>query len=241
MKRRAIIISCANTESGHLPGATADNINMHKFLTSPLGGNWYDHEIVQLSDPTKREVNQAVNRHFSRADYSFVVFSGHGYTNTIENHQYLELLDSNIALKTLRGAAKRHTMIVDACRGYISNVSTLQGFGLGDSTNNYLGSKSTRGLFEHFILNRAPRLTVMYSAQQGQNSIDTPRGGVYISSLIKSALMWAGAPAKDRGISLLGVHYIAKQIIMNEFSWANQSPVIINENIQTHFPFAVKF
>ena len=191
MKRRALIISCANTESGHLPGATADNINMHNFLTSPLGGNWYDHEIVQLSDPTKREVNQAVNSHFTRADYSFVVFSGHGYTNTYENHQYLELLDSNIALKTLRGPATRHTMIVDACRGYISSDSTLQGFGLGDSTNNYFESKSTRGLFEQFVLQGDIGLTVLYSAQKGQNSIDTPRGGVYISSLLKSAVEWS--------------------------------------------------
>lgn len=241
MKRRALIISCDNTQSGRLPGAKADNINMRNFLTNSLGGNWHDSEIVQLNNPLRNEVLKAVKIHLSRADYSFVVFSGHGYVDVLKNHQYLELLDSNIPLKALRSLSHRQTMIVDACRGFNINEDLLQGFGLGETIHHYTGSKSTRVLFERFVRNGYRGLAVMYSAQQGQSSMDTPRGGVYISSLIKSAFIWAGTRNNDSGISLLGAHNRAKQLITNEYSWANQSPVIIDENRRPHFPFAVKF
>ena len=87
MKRRALILFCTDTESGHLDGPEYDNKNYKDFLTSHLGGDWYDNKILSIKNPTSIKVSNAMTQFLNGAEYTFIIFSGHGYLNTADSNR----------------------------------------------------------------------------------------------------------------------------------------------------------
>jgi len=73
MKRRALIIYMTDSPSGRLYGPEYDYENIHDYLTSNLGGNWYNNEIIALENATKRQLKEAIFQ-IADSDYTFVVF-----------------------------------------------------------------------------------------------------------------------------------------------------------------------
>ena len=130
MKRKALIIYCTDTPSGELNGPVYDCKNMTAYLTSSLGGAWEPDEIVPLHNPTIRKVRSVIQNEFQDLDYSMVLFSGHGFINTEDGYQYLEMMDGDTIINILKTGAPRQTAIIDACRGYESAISdsTLKTF-----------------------------------------------------------------------------------------------------------------
>lgn len=240
MIRRALIIYCDNTRSGKLSSTIRDNANLFEFLTKNIGGDWYSDEIQSLRNPTFLSVRNKINTFLNGADYTFIVFTGHGGINTVDDKQYVELLDKDIPLQQLKTTAKRQTIIVDACRGYYTDLlenvseSKILNFSIGSV------SKSTREIFEDGILRSDEGLTVLFAASENQTALGTNKGSAYLLSLLYSAYDWEDT---DREYNILGldvVHDMASDYINDNFDTIQQ-PTMNEEKRKRYYPFAVKY
>lgn len=111
--RKAILIGAQTPRSKHLPGIPADLQRMSSFYMSPTGGSWLQNEISTLYNKPWREVLSIIER--SRADYSIVYCSSHGYTDT-NGELMICLADGDIPAGALLDNNPRQLIIVDACR-----------------------------------------------------------------------------------------------------------------------------
>jgi hypothetical protein len=244
MKRRALIIYCSNTQSGELLGPVKDNFNYREFLKSSIGGNWYNHEVMSLPNPTSYEVSKAARNFLSGADYTFVIFSGHGFVDPFTGIQYLELSDKSIPLARLKTTASRQTLIVDACRDYKlhTNLSpTFQDYfsdshlGIGDIHS------STRDIFNYAVLEAEPGIAVAFAADRGRSAIDTDNGGAYLLSLLCLAKRWENSNDRENYFIPIDVaHYCAKQFLAENFDM-RQNPILFTEKYRSNlFPLFVQ-
>lgn len=243
MIRRAIIVACNETKSGYLSGPLIDNYNFRNHLLSNLGGDWRPNEILSLINPTKTNLINSVNEFFFNADYSLFVFSGHGYINLDDRkRQYMELADDDISIFNVITKVKRQAIIIDACRGYYSEQGdlVLEGAGEGDPFSNFIGSQTTRGLFEKHVLNCEEGLTVLYSANENQTSLDSESGGAYIFSLLKICEIWRDNDNSTSKLSLRSAHKYGAEL-MTQYFETIQKPVMNTEKRNRWFPLAVKF
>lgn len=240
MIRRALIIFCDDTDSGSLSGPVADNNNLRKHLTSQLGGEWYGSEILSLNNPTKRQVLQAMRNHINEADYSFIIFSGHGFINTDDNNeQYIELQDESISINILVNSCRRQTLIIDACRGYYSE-KRLFSKGLTGVFDSHKPRTSTRKLFNHHLNNCEEGLSILYAASENQTAIDSNQGGAYLFSILKACELWSQHDTKRQKFSIKDAHNNGT-IFMHKNFKTIQKPVMQPEKRMRYFPLAVKW
>ncbi|MBL7976577.1 MAG: caspase family protein [Candidatus Kapabacteria bacterium] len=240
MKRAALIVYCDNTQSGQLPGPCKDYINFRNYLLSNLGGNWYENEVNSLRNPTFQELKDCVVNCMSNKDYTFIVFSGHGYIQQVRglDIQYLELKDANVSINDLISNAKRQTIVIDACRGRIDNNYEVTQKGLDDVIELAESNYNTRFKFDTNIMKADEGVTVLYSADINQTSLDTKIGGAYIFSLIDSVKSFNKQKILNSITTVQEAHYLAKAYI--KIFPTVQNPVMSNEKRLIHFPFAVR-
>lgn len=239
MKRRALIIYCNDTESGELDGPLQDNENFRNYLTSSLGGNWYDKEILSLPNPSSILVRAAVNKFLNGADYTFIIFTGHGFINIDDRkRQYVELSNGDIPISNLRTTAQRQMLIVDACRGFFSPArELLKGFsGIFD---HFTGKPNTRKIFDNAVLRAEKGWTVLYAASRNQTALDTEEGAAYLLSLLEVAENWGNVDKKYNILPINVTHDLAKIYLSENFDTI-QVPTKNAEKRIYHFPFAVK-
>lgn len=240
MTRRALIIYCTDTNSGHLNGPSYDNTNFRDYLTSNLGGNWRDNEILSLSNPSSQQVISAVTEFLNVADYTFTVFTGHGYLNTNDNNrQYLELSNTDISILSLKTKAQRQSLIIDACRGYYTPARAITK-GFADLYENFTDQSSTRQLFDNAVSRAESGWTILYAASKNQTALDTGNGGAYLLSLLETAKSWEKNDNNNNVLTLNTLHNIAKIYLHTNFETI-QDPSLNTEKRQIYFPFAVKF
>lgn len=240
MKRRALIIYCDNTASGLLTGPPFDNELYRSFLTNNLGGRWDMNEILSLQNPNTALVFRAVREFLNGADYTFIIFTGHGFLNSDQyNRQYLEVADGNISILSLRTTAKRQTLIIDACRGFYSpSMAILKGF--SDSIQYFDGDPySTRQIFNNAVMRSEEGWTILYAASENQTALDTDNGAAYLLSLLQIAENWNTIDKKSNIIDLKMTHNYAKIYLQNNFNTI-QVPSMNSEKRLSYFPFAVK-
>ncbi len=239
MKRRALIIFCDNTGSGPLNGPYYDNESYVTYLLSHVGGEWYEEEICSLYNPTIWEVSKVVNSFMSNADYTFIVFSGHGCINMFDKRQYLELMDGDISLLELRTTAPKQTLIIDACRGYYELTSVKPRL-FSKAYESFIGDVlSTRKIFDSGIKQAEGGWTILYAASEDQSALDTNNGGAYLISLLEVAEVWHTSDKKYNILPLNITHEYAINYLSENFETI-QLPVMNKEKRKTHFPFAVK-
>lgn len=240
MRRKALIIYCSNTASGDLNGPIQDNLNFRTFLTSPLGGSWYPDEIISLENPTSVQVSSAITLSMINSDYTFVIFTGHGYIDTNNHHQYIELRDKNISIQQLITDAPRQTMIIDACRGYHTPGEEDIYKALSEAYSNFQGVNDTRKLFNDAVLNADEGLTILYAASENQTALDTNNGAAYLLSLLRVSRDWERFDNNTYVLAINYAHELAKTYISRNFPTI-QKPTMIEEKRNVHFPFAVKY
>ena len=240
MKRKALIIYCTNTRSGSLNGPIRDNKNIRDYLKSDVGGQWCDSEIISLPNPRKRDIEQVILNEFYGIDYSFVVFTGHGCINSRNGFQYIEVIDGDMSIKKLITKCPRQTIIVDACRGYeCINDSISKSF--SNLYEYFSGRPNTRKIFDAAVMQAEEGITVLYSADQDQSSLDDPdKGGAYIYSLLSVCKEWE---QKQTGTviyySIRDAHEDACGYLQENFI-TNQNPVMNSEKRRRYYPIAVK-
>jgi len=239
MIRRALIIYCDNTYSGKLPGPIKDEENYTKFLTSYLGGEWYAGEIRSLNNPTKLRIEETIQKFLNGADYTFIIFSGHGCINQLDNNlQYFEVADGNISIRKLITDAKRQTIIADSCRGFEKFISEEMTKAILE-TKMFSTGLSTRNLFNSEVLSAEAGLSILYSSSEDQSAIDSENGGVYLLSLLAIAKEWGNRYSNEFSIDLKTVHNLTIEYLNQNFNTI-QVPVIEPEKRTKYFPFAVK-
>jgi hypothetical protein len=240
MKRRALIVYCNDTSSGVLPGPEADNANLRQHLISNLGGDWYENEILSLSNPTTIQVINSVKNHLKGADYTLFAFSGHGYLNMDDNNrQYLELSDGDISIKQVITEVRRQAIIIDACRGFYSPSTSILTKGFEEAYDNLTGKVSTRKLFDHYLMNCEEGLTVLYAANENQTATDSDNGGVYLLSILKVCELWQSSGSSKNIFSLKDAHLFGIKYMNQNFDTI-QKPTMNSEKRMRFYPFAVK-
>jgi hypothetical protein len=240
MVRKALIIYMTNSPSGKLGGPAFDYKNLCSFLTSDLGGNWYQNEITSLENPEKSQVIDEIFN-MSRCDYALVVFSGHGELEEETDIQYIELMNCSIPIKELTVNCKRQTIIIDACRHFFSFRERLfnkkhHQFSLNKSN---LKTVSTRDIFDNSLSKAEEGLTILYSASENETALDTDNGTAYISSLIESAQEWEISYGNENIFSVKDAHKNADKYLHFYFETI-QKPKMNYEKRLRYFPFAVK-
>uniref|UniRef100_UPI00352B50C3 caspase family protein n=2 Tax=Bacteria TaxID=2 RepID=UPI00352B50C3 len=214
------------------------NKNYQEFLQTKLGGEWHDNEIESLRNPTAIRIKQKINNFLNGADYTFIIFSGHGFTAIENDAQYLEVSGGDIVLYDLKTNARRQTVILDACRGFDSvNNELLKSL---DETA-FIGTiSSTRQLFDRAVLSAEAGWSILFSADVDESAVDTPEGGGYLFSLIKAAEIWSETDSRQLILPLNSVHLYATTYLNTHF-YTTQNPVMLKERRRNYFPFAVKF
>lgn len=240
MIRRAIIIYCDDTASGELYGPPQDNINFRNFLQSNLGGKWSSNEILSLQNPTSKQVIKEKNLFFNNADYTFLIFSGHGFLNVDDrNRQYVELMNESISISNLFSNSRRQSLIIDACRGFYSPTEEMLK-SINESYEYFTGDPfSTREIFDRAVLSADEGLTVLYATSKNQTALDTDNGAAYLLSLLCIAELWGEQDKQFNMLNLKKTHNYASNYISSHFDTI-QIPTMNNEKRLRHYPFAVK-
>ena len=243
MKRKALIVYCDNTESGNLPGPSHDYSNFVEFLTSPLGGGWYEHEILGLHNPTEQDIMTTGYDFLAGADYTFTIFTGHGciLKQGDQCHQYVELADKSVPITNLLSESKRQLLIIDACRGYIDTTNKMLKIASAlESVNNFSSrTEIARQVFEKNVLSAEAGLTVLFSASEDESSLDTNCGAAYLSSLLDAAEYW-NEKSTNPVLPIDEAHWLAQKLLKQNFGDKTiQHPTMNQEKRKVYFPFAV--
>ena len=128
MNRKALIIGNNTGYSAptFLKGVTKDMFNYQDYLKSDIGGRWIPgDELTFLQNKTRREIISAVKKCY--ADYSFIVFSGHGCVYSKNNITYVCASDGYVSEDELDSRSLRQSLILDCCRE------------LGDLSESFIG------------------------------------------------------------------------------------------------------
>jgi hypothetical protein len=243
MKRRALIIYCDDTPSGPLTGTVRDAHNLNAFLKSLAGGEWRNDEVGFLRNPTDARVKTVVNSFMKNADYTFTVFSGHGFVDRSNKFkQYVELSNKSVPLRNLLSNAKRQTIIADACRGFYSahRESLLEEYSSFIGDVEHLEQPSTRRFFDSAVKKADKGVSVLYSASLNETALDTPSGGAFLFSLLSYAQSWSSTKSHYTYLPHHTALTRAKKLMYEKFD-TNQRPILNSTPRDFHFPLAVKF
>lgn len=241
MKRKSLIIACDNTASGPLRGPQKDYENLRTFWMKREGGLWYDKEIEYLLNPTIDTVKDKINQ--MDADYTFVVFSGHGGTNQRDGQQCVELADGDLYVGDLITKADRQTILIDSCRTLFCDNPTVNEReyvqeSLFSKASLLYTDEQVRTIYEELVLQCETGITLLNSASENEASVDSKQGAAYICSLLKSANIWKSQTRTLDVLRLDEVHKLACMSIKRDFM-TNQHPQIRPEKRRWYYPFAL--
>lgn len=178
--RKAVLIGCPGDRNNFLEGVKQDIKNICNYLKSDKGGAWYDSEIEVIYNPTFDKVSSVV--HSVNVDYTFIYFSGHGFTNT-DDHRMLCLKDYDMSDKFLLNESPRQLIIVDACRNYIApGITGIPDF--GEQWDHFDATSPIHDLFDKYIENSPNGKLIIHATKQGEFSYDSPNGGYFTQALL---------------------------------------------------------
>lgn len=225
MKRNALLIG----NTGGLEGVSLDIERTERFLKSALGGQWHTSEITKLLNPTRHDLGNVLNRmRADRADYTFVLFTGHGshygqtelWLNDRETFPESELI----------GIAERQLSIFDCCR--VERTPLQKAFEARAQTIDLVNT--TRERFDRRIMEASKQQARLYSCAVGEVSYDTPNGAAYLGNLLDSA---KEIPVGSEWLSVADAHSAArtKTIENGNRSGNKQTPAAVLAKVPRDF------
>lgn len=189
MKRQALIIgsSYPKDHQKHLSGVSEDILNYQKLLLSANGGAWLEKEIIILRDPSLDDILNSL-RYQNGADYALTIFTGHGF---IDNRENLLCVNHRQSLnyKGLYSNAKRHVIIMDACRVDYSYGPTPGLFGL-DIEFEHENPITARKIFDAAVARTPHGILAVFSTAANKESQDTEDGGAFTVELMSQTIEW---------------------------------------------------
>jgi hypothetical protein len=230
----------------YLPGVARDLANYDRFLRSPLGGAWYSSEIISLDDPPASTVRAAVQT-LKSADYSFALFSGHGYVTSNRRSTIVCLRgDEEMDSTELCAGAEKHTLILDCCRIVAKPMLAEDALAKMDSmvAAKNLSASACRRYYEKAISECPSGQIVTHSCDLHETANDDPvRGGYYAFSLIDVAEDWAENNSVDlskyyEAFRMPPAHDEASDVVRRR-SGNRQNPKMDKPRSGPYFPFAI--
>ena len=212
-------------------GVVADLVAWRRFLTSPIGGNWHDNEIDEITSGDRLEVlaNLFLCCH---SDYTLVAFSGHGEL-VRDKHGFPETIISlhdgeEMSERQLNTGADRCMTVLDCCRRYPPTEKIAMN-SLNESVKwaNYL---DTRAKYERLLNQSEKGYVRVYGAGEDRAAADEYS---FTRAMIDAAKESIGGYA-DGVIPINEAVRLAKSKLPPQ-----QSPVYNGGRRIGHFPFAV--
>lgn len=251
LTKRALLIANPGEQDAenYAKGVYVDLRNYHRFLNSPSGGAWEASEIESMDRPTRAAVQLKIAE-FARYDYTFVMFSGHGWYSSVDRDRILELRkDERVSSQELLLYAKKRTLVLDCClvvhhEPMMEKAARMVAFANAAHIPRTPNREACRKLFLEGI-EKAPVGYVRISscAIDERSWDDDNSGGRYNSSLIGIAEGWADREAhkhwsSDATLSIAEAHEGAAALTRNRSNGA-QNPGIEKAKSGPYFPFAV--
>jgi Caspase domain len=240
MNRRALIIGSPDSK---IPGAKKDIENYKKFFLSPLGGLWRQAEIVALESPTKSQVTSQINA-LKSADYSVVVFAGHG-GHVSASTPPIVVLQPNVEISSseLRIGAPKHTLILDCCRKLEPQMIVDSALDKAVLRKHALNEEECRKYFDKAINDSGNGLVVLYGCGLNETAGESSQGGWYSTSLIAAAVNWEADSNVDTSknydtLSVIDSHDRSVPKVRS-LSGNRQNPAREQPRATKYFPFAV--
>jgi len=233
VSRKAILIGSPG-ENPVLRGVKSDLNNIGTYLRSEKGGAWYSDEIQSYYDPPIDEITDAISQ--NNADYLFVYFSGHGYTESYSNKRMLNLKDKQIEDVLLLNRSPKQLIIIDACRSYVTpGITGIPG--LGPQWLPADGMQSIRDYFDDFISSSPEGKLIVHATQKGEFSYDSPNGGAFTKALLEVA---SDMTTQNSGNDYAGIELLLKRVPFVLLQKGNQQvPAITYKTGDLRVPFTV--
>ena len=227
-----------------LAGVARDLKNYENYLQSPLGGSWYRQEISVLDNPSRADVRRALIP-LRTANYSFVLFSGHGYFSD-DNRDTIVCLsgDEELEAVELRRGSGRQTVVLDCCRVVEKVALAEDSVAKVDRSPRSLDANDCRRYFDQEISKCPVGLVVMHACDVNETAADdSRRGGYYASNLINVAEDWAKSDTTDLSkkynvLRVPDVHDRAAERV-SWLSSGRQNPQIEKPKATSYFPFSI--
>lgn len=246
MRRRALIIGNPgeNGAENYCAGVSKDLANYKAFLTSPLGGAWYANEIAVLERPTCSDARFAIQS-LRDADYSFSVFSGHGYTDNRSGTLRLELKAGHLLTEDeYRQGAPKHSVVFDCCRVVATSTLTEERMLKAVIARADADFQESRKYYEQSIAECAKGVVAMFACSKDESASDDSRaGGYYSTSLILETKNWSDNRTVDTRskyalLTVVRAHEAAETAVQRR-SAHRQNPSIEKPRSSPYFPFAI--
>ena len=220
-------------------GVNQDVTQYKRFFLSNAGGAWEPEEIEVLVCPYAFQVDTALEK-LTSADYSMVVFCGHGYSR--KNGATMVELRTNCdydSIKFNQGACK-HTVILDCCRVVLEPIyESHQRYNFSNSIEHSTARNQARKKFDDAVQKCPTGLVVLYACNIGETAGDDEvKGGVYSYALRSAAIDWGKKNTGAETASVVLMHDTATQIVQQE-TGGHQNPKITKPRSTPYFPFCV--
>jgi hypothetical protein len=246
MNRQALIIANPGEigDKHYCEGVNKDVSLYETFLRSPLGGYWQGSEISVLRRPSKVQVRAAM-RDVKQAEYSLVIFCGHGGMHSTRGPTILHLREGEeLNSEELAENTTKRTVILDCCRE-IARPSVLAKAALDEAVKALRADPIQCRLFYDSSIEKCPSgLVVLFGCSAGERAgDDSQRGGRYSFNLRDSTVEWADSlnidiTRESRDLSVVEAHERAARSVISG-SGGTQHPVIQKPRSGKYFPFGV--
>lgn len=188
MKRRVLIIGSPLEGNNFLSGVNNDVRNVYRYVTSSIGGGYFDSEIHYLYNPQKSRLLHAL-RLMGGSEIAVVYFSGHGFRYQERDFIWLNSYEQ-FPVHSLVTASHRNIIITDACR------TPRETFFYGDIISGTIHFSTdhialARNLYWQYLLNSPKGNAFVFSTSDGMPSEDTESGGLFTKSLITELRKWS--------------------------------------------------
>ena len=165
-----------------------------QYFQSPVGGYWSDDEIIPYADISDPDAEAGwVVTHIadmsSNAEYSMIVFVGHG--GVMQGQDQIQLSKGKLCpvscMTDGMGFAVKRTVIIDACRTFIGATPQL----LLEEQRTFsqaglLLKSHCRDFYNKIIGDSSPHVELILSTQYGMPARTTERGTAFSDALLNT-------------------------------------------------------